>query len=39
MNLKEKKSGYITADHTISTYLKEINKYKVLSARSPVLSA
>lgn len=32
MNLKEKKSGYITADHTISTYLKEINKYKVLSA-------
>lgn len=32
MNLKEKKSGYINADHTISTYLKEINRYKVLTA-------
>lgn len=32
MNLKEKKSGYITADHTLTIYLKEINKYKVLSA-------
>lgn len=32
MNLKEKKNGYITADHTISTYLKEINRYKVLTA-------
>lgn len=31
MNLKEKKTGYITADHTISTYLKEINQYKVLT--------
>ena len=32
MNLKEKKSGYINADHAINTYLKEINKYKVLTA-------
>lgn len=32
MNLKEKKSGYINADHATSTYLKEINKYKVLTA-------
>ena len=32
MNLKEKKSGYINTDHAISSYLKEINKYKVLTA-------
>ena len=32
MNLKEKKSGFINADHAISTYLKEINQYKVLTA-------
>ena len=32
MNLKEKKTGFINADHTISVYLKEINKYKVLTA-------
>lgn len=32
MNLKEKKSGFINADHSISTYLKEINKYKVLTS-------
>lgn len=32
MNLKEKKSGFINADRTINTYLKEINKYKVLTA-------
>lgn len=32
MNLKDKKTGYINADHTISTYLKEINQYKVLTA-------
>ena len=32
MNLKEKKSGYINTDHAINTYLKEINKYKVLTA-------
>lgn len=32
MNLKEKKSGFINADHSISTYLKEINRYKVLTA-------
>lgn len=32
MNLKEKKTGYITADHAINSYLKEINQYKVLTA-------
>lgn len=32
MNLKEKKTGFINADRTISVYLKEINKYKVLTA-------
>ena len=32
MNLKEKKTGFINADHSISVYLKEINKYKVLTA-------
>ena len=32
MNLKEKKTGFINADHSISAYLKEINKYKVLTA-------
>lgn len=32
MNLKEKKTGFINADHTINTYLKEINQYKVLTA-------
>ena len=32
MNLKEKKSGFINADRTINAYLKEINKYKVLTA-------
>lgn len=32
MNLKEKKSGYVNTDHAISSYLKEINKYKVLTA-------
>ena len=31
MNLKEKKTTYISADQSINTYLKEINKYKVLS--------
>ena len=31
MNLKERKTGFITADRTISAYLKEINKYKVLT--------
>jgi RNA polymerase primary sigma factor len=30
MNLKEK-NNFINADHTISTYLKEINRYKVLT--------
>ena len=32
MNLKEKKSSYVNSDHAISAYLKEINKYKVLTA-------
>ena len=32
MNLKEKKSGFINSDRTINAYLKEINKYKVLTA-------
>ena len=32
MNLKEKKSGFITTDRTIASYLKEINKYKILTA-------
>ena len=36
MNLKEKKSGFINADHAISTYLKEINQYKVLTASEEV---
>lgn len=32
MNLKEKKSSFISADRGISDYLKDINRYKVLSA-------
>ena len=32
MNLKEKKSGFITADRSLNDYLKEINKYKILTA-------
>lgn len=32
MNLKERKTGFITADQTINAYLKDINRYKVLSA-------
>jgi RNA polymerase primary sigma factor len=36
MNLKEKKTGFINADHTLSVYLKEINKYKVLTADEEV---
>lgn len=32
MNLKEQKNGFIAADRTINDYLKEINKYKVLTA-------
>lgn len=32
MNLKERKTGFINADHSIGVYLKEINKYKVLTA-------
>lgn len=30
MNLKNKKGGFINADQSIASYLKEINKYKVL---------
>lgn len=33
MNLKEKKTSFITADRTINDYLKDINKYKVLTAK------
>lgn len=32
MNLKERKTGFITTDQTINAYLKDINRYKVLSA-------
>lgn len=32
MNLKGKKSGYISANHELNVYLKEISKYKVLTA-------
>lgn len=32
MNLKGKKSGFITADRSLNDYLKEINKYKILTA-------
>ena len=32
MNLKEKKNGFIAVDRTINDYLKEINRYKVLTA-------
>ena len=32
MNLKTKKNNFIATDRSISAYLKEINKYKVLSA-------
>ena len=32
MNLKERKTGFIAADQTINAYLKDINRYKVLSA-------
>ena len=31
MNLKEKKTNFIATDKALSTYLKEINRYKVLS--------
>ena len=32
MNLKERKTGFIATDQTINAYLKDINRYKVLSA-------
>ena len=32
MDLKGKKAGYVELDRTINNYLKEINKYKVLTA-------
>lgn len=32
MNLKERKTGFIAADQTINAYLKDINRYKVLTA-------
>jgi RNA polymerase primary sigma factor len=32
MNLKERKTGFIAADQAINAYLKDINRYKVLSA-------
>ena len=31
MNLNNSKNGYISTDHNISAYLKEINQYKVLT--------
>lgn len=32
MNLKEKKTGFISGDRTLNNYFKEINRYKVLTA-------
>ena len=32
MNLKERKTGFIATDQAINAYLKDINRYKVLSA-------
>ena len=32
MNLKEKKTGFIATNDTINSYLKDVNKYKVLTA-------
>lgn len=32
MNLKEKKTGFISGDRTLNSYFKEINRYKVLTA-------